>query len=316
MSKEQITEHKLGDMVARFIRTENMNGMRFELIPAGTSGAVKQHREFLSGVAVEGFNKMRNIKIPAQFPRDNLLQIKLLDEKFRDGFAGGVSMFDSFSTEALEFETQNIVENSGVKDIQTVFLHPRGLRCVSHLLYREGNPAIEIFSEVINESSEPLTLELLSSFALSGLTPYREDDAPERLKLHRFRSWWSAEGRHEACLLEDIHLERSWSSHGMRVEKFGQVGTLPVRKFFPLAGIEDTENGVVWGVKLAWAGSWQIEVIRRGDTITLTGGLADRDFGHWKKTLSAGETITTPSDASIARRKFDTGHGPSPSSRS
>ncbi|MFA5687926.1 MAG: glycoside hydrolase family 36 protein [Kiritimatiellales bacterium] len=294
MSGNRISEYQLGDMLARFIGHEGMNGMQFELIPAQTAGDVRQHREFMSGVAVDGISKALNWKVPAQFTRDNLLQIKLIDEISRDGFGGGVSMFDSCSTEALQFTEQVVAEHSGGRDIQTVFMHPRGLRCISHLLYQDGLPAVEMFNEVKNESGEPLTLELLSSFVLSGITPYAETGAPERLKLHRFRSWWCAEGRHEICSLEELHLERTWLTHGMRSERFGQVGSMPVRKFFPFIGAEDTNAGVVWGAKLAWAGSWQMEAIRRGDTLTLTGGHADREFGHWTKTLAPGETLTSP----------------------
>jgi alpha-galactosidase len=39
-----------------------------------------------------------------------------------------------------------------------------------------------------NNSSPPVRLELLTSFSLSGITSYVIDDAPCRLRAHRFRS--------------------------------------------------------------------------------------------------------------------------------
>jgi alpha-galactosidase len=89
-------------------------------------------------------------------------------------------------------------------------------------------------------------------------------------------------------------LERSWLPHAIRAERFGQVGTMPVRDFFPFIGLEDRAAGVFWGAQLAWAGSWQMEAYRRDDELSLSGGLADREFGHWLKNIAPGETLSSP----------------------
>jgi alpha-galactosidase len=135
---------------------------------------------------------------------------------------------------------------------------------------------------------------MLSSFSLGGMTPYAQDDAPNRLFVHRYRSTWSAEGRLDTQGIEDLQLERSWSGHGIACERFGQVGSMPVRGFFPFVALEDREAGVLWGAQIACPGSWQMEVFRKDDFIALSGGQADREFGHWFKTLKAGETYDTP----------------------
>jgi alpha-galactosidase len=135
---------------------------------------------------------------------------------------------------------------------------------------------------------------MLSSFSLGGITPFASDDAPGRIHFHRFRSFWSAEGRHINQPIEELHLERSWSGHGVRAERFGQVGSMPVHGYHPFASIEDRAAGVFWGATLAWAGSWQMELYRRDDQLSLSGGLADREFGHWFKTLAPSEVFTSP----------------------
>jgi alpha-galactosidase len=151
-----------------------------------------------------------------------------------------------------------------------------------------------MYTTFINRSDRPLTLEMLSSFSLSGITPFAADDAPGRLFLHRFRSYWSAEGRYECRLAEDLALEPSWVNHAVRVERFGQVGSMPVRTFFPWAGVEDRGSGVLWGAQLANPASWQMEFFRRDDFLSLSGGLADREFGHWMKTVAPGDSFTSP----------------------
>jgi alpha-galactosidase len=102
------------------------------------------------------------------------------------------------------------------------------------------------------------------------------------------------EGRLESRSIEDLHLERSWLGGGIASERFGQVGSKPVRGFFPYAAIEDKQAGVIWGAQLGCPGSWQMEVFRRDDFAALSGGQADREFGHWFKTLKPGESFETP----------------------
>ena len=80
----------------------------------------------------------------------------------------------------------------------------------------------------------------------------------------------------------------------MRVCKFGQLGSMPVRGFFPFAAVEDTEAGVTWAVQVACPSSWQIELRRKDDCLNLMASLADGDYGHWAKTINPGETFATP----------------------
>jgi len=86
----------------------------------------------------------------------------------------------------------------------------------------------------------------ISSISLAGLSPFACDDAAGRLKVHRFRSGWSAEGRLVTETIEDPHLEPSWSGATAFSERFGQTATMPVRKWFSLVALEDTGAGVMW----------------------------------------------------------------------
>jgi alpha-galactosidase len=69
---------------------------------------------------------------------------------------------------------------------------------------------------------------------------------------------------------------------------------MPFHGYHPFAAIEDRGAGVIWGATLAWSGSWQMELYRRDDQLSLSGGLADRELGHWFKNVAPGETFTSP----------------------
>ena len=70
---------------------------------------------------------------------------------------------------------------------------------------------------------------------------------------------------------------------------------MTVNKFFPIAVIEDRRNHVFWGAQVAHNASWQMEIYRRDEAISFSGGLADREFGHWVKKIQPGENFYTPS---------------------
>ena len=53
-------------------------------------------------------------------------------------------------------------------------------------------------------------------------------------------------------------MERQWHE----IEKFGQLGSMPVRKWFSFAALEDSKTGSFIGVQLYCPSSWQIEAIQ------------------------------------------------------
>jgi len=224
-----------------------------------------------------------------------LVGLQLAEDPSSPFFSQGRTMQDSPSGQALAWDSQVEKSDSGSREIVT------RLRSTAHALEAEhiirlidGVSAVTCRTCVRNTGTTPLTLQMLTSFSLGGLTPFTVDDAPGRLAFHRFRSSWSQEGRHITDTLEHLQLEPAWSRVGVLSERFGQVGSMPVRGYFPTAILEDKGAGVFWGAQLAWLGSWQIELLRRGDSVALAGGLADFEFGHWQKTLAPGEEFETP----------------------
>ena len=219
-----------------------------------------------------------------------LVQLHLRGEKLTAGYGNGTTMACTESTDCMKLVSQ---EQDG--DAVVTVLSDGAGRVVRHTAkWHEGLRAVRVSAEFVNETKEPLTLELLSSVSVGGLTPFIEGDAPGALVVHRARSAWSAEGRLASDTAEQLGLEPSWANYGYRIEKIGQKGSMPVRGYFPFGAVEDRQTGVVWAMQLACPGSWQIEFRRRDAGLSMTGGLADYDFGHWAKTLAPGESFPSP----------------------
>jgi alpha-galactosidase len=286
-----LSKFQLGDMLVEYILAVESQIVGLRLYPASMVAELAARRE-LSQTFEVLLQPKSNPPMRA-WQVESLAQVKLIGDAV-SGYAQGSTMRNSETVASLCYAGQEMLRNGPRLEIVTTLRSERGYACEHHLIYRDGDESFTVRTDFRNEGKLPLNLEMLASFSLSGLTPFAEDDAPNRLFLHRFRSHWSAEGRHHCQSVEDLGLERSWSPHAIRAERFGQVGSMPVRDYFPFIGLEDRAAGVFWGAQLVWAGSWQMEAYRRDDELSLSGGLADREFGHWLKNIAPGETLASP----------------------
>jgi alpha-galactosidase len=301
---KNLSKFTVGDTVVRFdipapdkdcppAHADKLGGTVPQLSLHPKSLAPVKHRKFLPpDVEIKGL-PARWLPIPSA-GLDPMVHLKCMEDDQVMGFSQGQTMRLAPSTIALKFVSQKVVKKGNSTTVVTTLKHPSGLRCEHRFSWIGNTPVFTSSVRAVNAGKKAVTLEMLTSFSLGGLTPYAEDDAPNRLMVHRYRSSWSMEGRLESRSIEGLHLERSWLGGGIASERFGQVGSKPVRGFFPYAAIEDTQAGVIWGAQLACPGSWQMEVFRRDDFAALSGGQADREFGHWFKTLKPGESFETP----------------------
>lgn len=205
---------------------------------------------------------------------------------------------------AMIFESQELVETETSTSVITVVSAEDGYKIKHSIIYRHGLEGLECQNEFINESDKDVTLDMLSSFSLDNLSPFQTDDAPDTYNLHRFFGGWSMEGKHICQSIEELSLEKSWAGFNGNNEKFGSKGSYPVKRYFPTAVFEDKKMGVMWAVQLAHNATWQMELTRFDDTLSLSGGLGDREFCGWKKTVKKGEGFKAPK-AYIATVKGD-----------
>ena len=264
---KKYSEYRFGDILAAWWLDEQ-NHMGMTLIPAEMKDRVKEHSHAL----------------------ESLVQLHAWGDQLPNGYGNGHTLATTPATDALRFVRQEKDGNT----ITTELADKTG-RTVFHLLrWEEGLEALRVSVRFENRTGKPVTLNLLSSLNLGGITPFAGDDACGTLLLHRAQSAWSAEGRLMTQSIEEAMLERSWTGHALRIVKFGQVGSMPVRGWFPFAAIEDTAHDVTWAMQLACPSSWQMEIRRKDDRLNMMASLADEDFGHWAKTIAPGESFETP----------------------
>ena len=268
--REILNRYTLGELTADYRREGDI--VELLLVPAGSEGGIAR----------------------ADCAAEPLIQAKLTEDDAPASFSGGRTMRNSPTVKAMRYagQTAQVFDDKTV--VVTKLTDPRGLAYTHTLTLYADNPAAEVVTSVENTGSEAHTLEMLSSFTLGSLSPFSEGLAPESLKIHRLRSTWSAEGRLVTEAAEDLQLEPSWKCYSANSVRFGSVGSFPVRGFVPFCAVEDTAHGVTWAAATTQGSSWQMELYRQDFGLSLSGGLADREFGAWCKTLAPGETFTAP----------------------
>lgn len=223
-----------------------------------------------------------------------LVQAKVQQDDAPAFFSGGRTMRNSPTTRSIIFAGQTV---EATPDRSRILTHLEGNHslCYTHTLTLFADtPTAEVSVTVENTGNEAVTLEMLSSFTLGSLSPFADGLAPGCLTVHRMRSTWSAEGRLVSEPAEELQLEPSWKQYSANSVRFGSVGSFPVRGFVPFCAVEDTVHGVTWAAATTQGSSWQMELYRRDYGLSLSGGLADREFGAWCKTLAPGESFTAP----------------------
>ncbi len=279
MKLELIGEYRLGDMCARYIKDER-GIVSLQLLPGNKT--------------VSAEDSMGTGSIKKNIQNENLVQLHISGDTYNEAYAGGISMRNGESVRRMLFEKQEKEEKDGSICIHTFLRDERGYRTEHILTHVKDAPYVVIKCVFCNESHEKVSLEMFESFSLGGLTPYEDNDSPEALELIRIRSVWSSEGKVDRRSAEELLLETAWSPHAVRCERYGQAGSLPVNHWFPFGAVYDKKNKVWWGAEIAHNASWQMEFYRKDDGLGFSGGLADRELGHWMKTIAPGESFETP----------------------
>ncbi len=269
-----LSRFTLGDMLLIFEIEEETREVGFYMVPA----------------AMEA----RDVSRQKHYRINNIAQLKIVGDKYPTFYGHGVTMRNSETTGRFTYCSQSQERIGGATRIRTTLRDPRGYLFYNDIIYYDGTMSIEMSNTFVNASDQPVTLEMMASFELGNLTPFVEGMAPETLLLHRLRSKWSQEGRLVTERIEDLQLEPSWSNCAVGVERFGTVGSMPVRKYFPFVAVEDTVSSALWGAQLRHEASWQMEAYRQDDGLHLSGGLADRECGQWTKCIRPQQSFTTP----------------------
>ena len=232
---------------------------------------------------------------PEKLCLDSLVQVSFTGDDSLIDYTAGVTMRNRSST--LLHVVEQLATNRGVL---TRLSDGKGNEFIHTLDYAAETGVFTAKVRYENHTGSERTIELLSSFSVSGIKAANKNNTAG-LTLHRMTSAWSRECRLKSEKFSALGQDESWARYGVKCERWGQVGSMPNRGYYPFAAIED-KSGTIWGVQIEAPYSWQLELYKEKETCALSGGLADYEFGHWRKTVENGEAFETH-NAFIAVRK-------------
>ncbi len=224
---------------------------------------------------------------------DSMVQVKIAGEKTGGGYSSGVTMRNGAEVLRIRPKEQKTSETDGEYCITTYLSDGEGNEYAHFLKYYKGCGAFSVETEYANETGRNVTLELLASGTIAGIMKAGSTGKTNGMTMHRVRSFWSIEGRFMSADVADLGLEDSWAKHGVRCERFGALGSMPNKVYTPFAAIADSDSSTVWAMALEAPFSWQIEAYKVCGGISLGGGMADYEFGHWRKIIEPGERFRT-----------------------
>jgi alpha-galactosidase len=263
----------LGDMVVHYLVDENRQ-VEFALYP---------------------LSKMKKFCLPKnQKTTLSLIQAKLKQDSYDKNFSNGMTMFNSQTSRNISLIRQKSNRSQKNINIKTYLKDNHNNFYTHNVFYDRSTCRLKIWSDFTNGTEQIEQLDFLSSFVLNSLSPFYDEEPQGDLDLIRLRSKWSMEGRVEQRPIEMYDLEKSWKSSGLALERFNQYGTMPVRGFFPILGLKDKKEDVIWLTEFDARASWQMNAARVYDRLVFFGGLPDRDNGNWFKLIDPGETYETP----------------------
>ena len=224
---------------------------------------------------------------PEQLVYDSLVQVAFRGDDTLVDYSSGITMRNR------EGSVLSVVEQqSGDRGVLTCLTDGKGNFYTHHLEYEPATQVFTMYVDYENQSAETRTLEMLSSFSLSGIASAQSGlQSVAGLRLRRMRSAWSRECRVTDEMFSDLAMEPSWANYGLKCERWGQVGSMPNRGYYPFVAVE--EAGFCLGVQLEAPASWQMELCLERNGCALSGGQGDFEFAHWCKEIFPQERYRT-----------------------
>lgn len=287
---DMIRVWKTGELEVAFFKEQKTDIVSMAVLPAGATEKIVPHREGIRDtVAAKSICNTLDFAFPAS-NLESMFQIKFSGDFSFPQHGPGVDMRNSKTINRFKLISQEEQGNSFV----STFESEDQMKIVHTMTRPEGCRFLECKTEFFNGSQTSRRVEMFTSFSMGMISLLHSDDAPKSLKLHRYASFWSSEAKHLEQTFEELNMEISWQSAGVRSQRFGQRSSMVNKEYQPFAAVEDTKYGIIWAAALEAVSPWEMVVSRYCDFVNISGGLPDREFAGWFKDVAPGESLISP----------------------
>lgn len=196
----------------------------------------------------------------------------------------------------MQFVGQTAQQFKNKTIVTTKFTDSHGLLYTHMLTLFVRYSVVEVVTSITNQASKPITIDVLSSFALGSLPLFSKGYAAEKLKIHFLSPDSTTKIRLISETADKLPLEIGSNL------LFSSVESSSAHGYMPFCAIEDTAYQMTWAAAITHTNKWWMELSHPDSGLCLSGGLAGNQSSMWHKTLSPSKTFVMPKAALTAVR--------------
>lgn len=184
-----------------------------------------------------------------------------------------------------------------------------GLEVVSHFQFYNGISVARTWTTVTNNGNDDVTLEYVSSFALTGIEKEGLLSQDEKMSLKVCHNSWQRELQWQEYTLPQLGIELCQplkEQHSSKVIGFTNVGNWSAKEYIPMGYLEnkETNSAIFWQIE--HNGSWHWEISDQEGHLYLQLSGPSEIESHWSKNLKTGETFcSVPCAVGVCTGGFD-----------
>lgn len=179
------------------------------------------------------------------------------------------------------------------------------LESTTHIQFYDGIAVARFWTVLRNAGAEPVGVEYVSTFALTGLDKEGARDRDEKMKVSIPHSGWQSEIQWRTYTLPELGLSHVTDRSSKRIS-CSNTGSWSAAEHIPMAVLENKEAGTTLVWQIEHNGSWHWEIIDQFDYLTLlVSGPTEHD-NHWWKQLRPGEEfVSVPAAVGAVQGGFE-----------
>lgn len=180
-----------------------------------------------------------------------------------------------------------------------------GLAATAHWQFYDGVSVVRCWTALRNEGSEPVGVEYVSTFALTGVDKEGKRDRDDKMAVAIPHTGWQSELQWRTYSLPELGLSHMTDRSSKRIT-CSNTGSWSAAEHIPMAVLHNREAGTSLFWQIEHNGSWHWELIDQFDYLTLlVSGPTEHD-NHWWKRLAPGEEfVSVPAGVGAVRGGFD-----------
>jgi len=163
-----LSSTQCGDMTVLYLLQESSGQVGLWLVPTALQNRVVSRRPALTEPEV----RRLPWSAPPAWAVDPLVPLRCVGDDPPAGFAQGRTMRSAPQEYQLRYRTQELARDAGETAIVTYLERDDGLACEHRLIHRQDDAALRVRVILRNTTPHPVTVAMLGSFALGGITPF------------------------------------------------------------------------------------------------------------------------------------------------